>query len=64
MKKGNQILFGIQGVSVDVDWKVPVAQRLMRDVPNDLSLGLPGSPSFQEVAPSLKRGFLEERKVS
>lgn len=47
------------GVSVDVDWNVSITERPVRDIPEDL----PGFPSLQEDAPSLKRGFLE-RKTS
>lgn len=59
MWEENQVLLRIPSVSVDVDWNVSITERPVRDIPEDL----PGFPSLQEDAPSLKRGFLE-RKTS
>lgn len=59
MGEGNQVLFRIQSVSVDVDWNASIRERPTRDISKDLT----GFPSLQEDAPSLKRGFLE-RKTS
>lgn len=59
MREGNQVLLGIQNVSVDVDWNLSTAKRPMGNPQGPAGLSF----RSRKTQPSLKRGFLE-RKTS
>lgn len=65
MTEEKLILFGIQSVPASADWNVPTAERPVGvqldgcDIPEDQSLGQPGSSPSCQDATSFRRGFLE-----
>ena len=65
MTEERLILFGIQSIPASADWNVPTAKRPVSvqldgcDIPEDQSLGQPGSSPPCQDATSFRRGFLE-----